>query len=66
MSSSDDSKPKSVLTPARAEARAVRERRLADALRQNLKRRKEQDRGRAGDAEPKKSDLAPANRRDSD
>jgi len=54
MSSRDDSKPKSVLTPARAEARALRERRLAEALRQNLKRRKEQDRGRAADAgEPK-------------
>jgi hypothetical protein len=42
-----DEKPKSVLTPKRAEERAERERRLAEALRANLKRRKEQSRGRA-------------------
>jgi hypothetical protein len=47
MSSSDDSKPGTVITPKRAEARAERERRLAEALRENLKRRKEQSRGRA-------------------
>jgi hypothetical protein len=50
MSRSDDSKPKSVLTPERAQARAERERRLAEALRANLKRRKDQSRGRAEDA----------------
>jgi hypothetical protein len=44
--SSSDEKPKSVLTPKRAEERAERERRLAEALRANLKRRKEQSRGR--------------------
>jgi hypothetical protein len=42
-----DEKPKSVLTPKRAEERAERERRLAEALRANLKRRKEQSRVRA-------------------
>jgi hypothetical protein len=47
MNSRDDPKPKPVITPARAEARALRERRLAEALRENLKRRKDQSRGRA-------------------
>ncbi len=51
MSRSDDSKPKSVLTPKQADVRALRERRLAEALRANLKRRKEQSRGRTEDAE---------------
>ena len=44
--SSDENKPKTNITPARAEARAERERRLAEALRENLKRRKDQSRGR--------------------
>ena len=37
------------ITSRRAEARAERERRLAEALRENLKRRKDQSRGRADD-----------------
>ena len=45
--SSDENKPKTNITPARADARAGRERRLAEALRENLKRRKDQSRGRA-------------------
>jgi hypothetical protein len=55
MTTRDDT-PKPTLTPKTAEARANRERRLADALRANLKRRKEQSRGRTEDAEPKKSE----------
>ena len=51
MSISDESKPKSVLTPKQAEVRAARERRLAEALRANLKRRKDQSRGRGEGAE---------------
>jgi hypothetical protein len=45
--SSDENKSKTNITPARAEARAERERRLAKALRENLKRRKDQTRSRA-------------------
>jgi hypothetical protein len=44
---SDENRPKTNITPARADARAERERRLAEALRENLKRRKHQSRGRA-------------------
>ncbi|HEY7610592.1 MAG TPA: hypothetical protein VIF14_15270 [Alphaproteobacteria bacterium] len=55
MNRRDDPKPKPVITPARAEARALRERRLAEALRANLKRRKEQTRGRAENSEPPSS-----------
>ena len=51
MSITDESKPKSVLTPKQVDVRAARERRLAEALRANLKRRKEQSRGRSEDAE---------------
>lgn len=52
--------------PPKPDARTERERRLADALRANLKRRKEQSRGRAEDAEPKESKQEPGSRRDSD
>jgi len=57
MTSRDDT-PKPALTPKRAEARAERERRLAEALRANLKRRKEQARGRvsAPDAAAREQD----------
>ncbi len=48
------------------DARAERERRLAEALRANLKRRKEQSRGRAEDAEPKESEQKPGRRGDSE
>ncbi len=60
MTSREESKPKPALTPAKAEARAERERRLAEALRQNLKRRKDQSRGRADTAggEPRSRDDA--------
>ena len=57
--SRDEPKPKPLITPARAEVRALRERRLAEALRDNLKRRKDQSRGRAdsaGEAPPRGSD----------
>ncbi len=47
MTSRDDTPEKPALTPKTAAARAARERRLAEALRANLKRRKEQSRGRA-------------------
>ena len=40
------------ITSRRTEARAERERRLAEALRENLKRRKDQSRGRSNDPEP--------------
>ena len=46
MSSSDDPKPKTVHNPRTATLRAQREARLAEALRRNLKRRKDQSRGR--------------------
>ena len=46
----DEPKPKPVITTARAEARAERHRRLAEALRDNLKRRKDQSRVRADSA----------------
>ena len=55
----DDAKPKPVLTPRTAAARAAREARLAEALRENLKRRKAQARGRADDPgsdEPERAD----------
>ncbi len=64
MTSRDDL-PKSAF-PKKGEARAERERRLAEALRANLKRRKEQSRGRAEDAEPKKSEQEPGSRGDSE
>lgn len=46
MADRDSSPPKPALSN-KAEARAERERRLAEALRANLRRRKEQSRGRA-------------------
>ncbi|MBL8664886.1 MAG: hypothetical protein JNM29_18790 [Candidatus Odyssella sp.] len=52
--------------PPKPDARTERERRLADALRANLKRRKEQSRGRAEDAGTKKSEQEPGSRGDSD
>jgi hypothetical protein len=64
MTSRDDTRPKSALTPKTAAARAERERRLAEALRANLRRRKDQSRGRAEDAEPKKSEQEPGSRRE--
>ena len=60
--SSDKPKPTPNITPARAQARASRERRLAEALRENLKRRKDQSRGRNEDAGPKKSEQEPGSR----
>jgi hypothetical protein len=42
-----DRTPKPATTPKPESARAERERRLAEALRANLKRRKEQARGRS-------------------
>jgi len=51
MSRRDEPKSQTTITPARAEARAERERRLAEALRENLKRRKDQSRGRADHAD---------------
>ena len=48
------------------DARAERERRLAEALRANLKRRKEQSRGRAEDAEPKGNEQETARSGDSE
>ncbi len=50
--------------PKRADARAERERRLAEALRANLRRRKDQSRNRAEDAEPKESDQESGRRGD--
>lgn len=47
-------------------ARTERERRLAEALRANLKRRKEQSRGRAEDAEPKDGERETGRRGDSE
>ena len=57
--------PKPAL-PRKPDARAERERRLAEALRANLKRRKEQSRGRAEDSEPKKGEQEPGSRGDSE
>lgn len=56
-------KPKS---PSQTGARTERERRLAEALRANLKRRKEQSRGRAEDASAKGSELKPQSREDAE
>ncbi len=64
MTSRDD--PSKPLFPKKGEARAERERRLAEALRANLKRRKEQSRGRAEDQEPKKSGQELGSRGDSE
>ncbi len=61
-----DSHPSKPALSNKPDARAERERRLAEALRANLKRRKEQSRGRADDAEPKKSEQEPGNRRGSE
>jgi hypothetical protein len=41
------------LTPARRAEHAARDRRLAEALRENLRRRKEQARARENEAGPK-------------
>ena len=49
MSSSDDPKAKTVFSPRTAALRAEREARLAEALRRNLKRRKDQSRGRTAE-----------------
>jgi hypothetical protein len=57
-----ESPPPKPAPPKRGDARAERERRLAEALRANLKRRKEQSRGRAEDAEPKESEQEPGRR----
>ena len=62
MTSRDDTKPQSALTPKTAAARAERERRLAEALRANLRRRKDQSRGRAEDAAPMKGEQEPGSR----
>ncbi len=64
MTSRDD--PSKPAFPKKGEARAERERRLAEALRANLKRRKEQSRGRAEDGEPKKGEQEPGCRGDSE
>jgi hypothetical protein len=45
--------------PHGSAAKAERERRLAAALRENLRRRKAQARGRAGEAEPPEPGLHP-------
>lgn len=60
---SPPTKPKS---PSQTGARAERERRLAEALRANLRRRKDQSRGRAEDASAKGSELGPRSREDSE
>ncbi len=49
-----------VLTPRAVAARAAKDDRLAAALRENLKRRKDQARGRRGDAAPA-SEIKPKN-----
>lgn len=63
MTDRDSATPKPAL-PRKPDARAERERRLADALRANLKRRKEQSRGRAEDTKPKGSEPDAGKRRD--
>ena len=57
MSNSDDPKPKTVYRPRTAALRAEREMRLAEALRRNLKRRKDQFRGRIGEHSPDHANL---------
>ncbi len=52
--------------PPKPDARTERERRLAEALRANLKRRKEQSRGRAEGAEPKDGERETERRGDSE
>ena len=52
--------------PPKPDARTERERRLAEALRANLRRRKDQSRGRADDAEPKGSERETGRREDSE
>ena len=47
-----DEPDRPTLTPARAQAEAARRERLAQAMRANLKRRKEQQRGRDRPAAP--------------
>ena len=64
MSEHDDSKSKPALTPRKAESRAAREARLAEALRQNLKRRKAQARARRSD-EAQAREPAPPSQADS-
>ena len=54
--------PPKPVVPNKGEARAARERRLAEALRANLQRRKAQSRGRAEDVEPKGSEQTPGRR----
>lgn len=65
MTDRDPDPPKPALAN-KAEARAERERRLADALRANLRRRKDQSRGRAEDMEPKKGEQETGRRGDSE
>jgi len=60
-----DSHPSKPALSNKPDARAERERRLAEALRANLKRRKEQSRGRAEDAEPKEVEQETGRRGDS-
>lgn len=57
-----DTPPSKPAFPKKGEARAERERRLAEALRANLKRRKQQSRGRAEDAEQEKGEQEPGGR----
>jgi len=59
-----ESSPPKPASPNKDGARAERERRLAEALRANLKRRKDQSRGRADDAEPKEREQEPGRRGD--
>jgi len=51
MSERDEPKPKTVFAPRTAALRARRDARLAEALRRNLKRRKDQSRGRESTAD---------------
>jgi hypothetical protein len=57
-----ESSPPKPAPPKSGDARAERERRLAEALRANLKRRKEQSRGRAEDAGTKEGEQEPQSR----
>ena len=65
MTDRDSRSPKPAF-PSKPDARTARECRLAEALRANLKRRKEQSRGRAEDAESKRSEQEPGRRGDSE
>jgi hypothetical protein len=54
------------LTPGKGAERAAREARLAEALRDNLRRRKEQARARAADRAPSDTPAGPGERRRKD